>query len=88
MTLLVVCQWRIDADLDTGSEVELQGVFDNPEAALAACVGKYYFIWQAVKLNTCLPDERLLAKGWYPNLSEPPPEWWVKLCNIKNGVTV
>ena len=80
MKIWVVCQWRTDLNgaVVKGSkqEIELQGVFDNQEDALAACVGKYYFVWGGLELNECQPDERLEPMGWYPHLDDSPPDWW------------
>lgn len=51
---------------------DMLGVFDNKEAAMAACTQRHHFVGP-IELNQRLPDERGVWPGcWYPHLQEEP----------------
>jgi hypothetical protein len=49
---------------DDGTRWEFQGVFDEEQLAVAACIGPRYFVGPA-KMNAALPDERHDWTGAY-----------------------
>ncbi len=72
MTLWLVGQLK--AEMPEGKAWEFQGIFDDKQKAIDACVTDYFFVGP-VTLNEALPVESM-TEGWpgcyYPLLQEAP----------------